>query len=318
MTAPRVSVVIPTFQRRESLLRALSALATQTLAPQEYEVVVVVDGSADGSREAAESLSPPHALHVLWQENRGRAAACNAGVAAARGEVVVLLDDDMQGTPDLLTAHLNAHARDSRLAVIGAAPVPITPDLAPPAAYIGRKFNRHLERLATLDGPLGLRDFYSGNLSIRRDVLNEVGGFDEAFTVYGNEDLELSIRLRAAGVQIVYSAEAVAFQSYDKNFAGLAGDNVAKGRTAVLLSRKHPSALPELKIGAYHREPLVRRSSVALLLGMTRILPGARERVTRVVGWLGDRRVPGVERLYPTVLDYCYWCGARDAAGGGT
>jgi hypothetical protein len=237
----------------------------------------------------------------------------------------VLLDDDMQATPNFLGAHLNAHlsaplsahARDMRLAVIGAAPVPITPDLAPPAAYIGRKFNRHLERLATLDGSLGLRDFYSGNLSIRRDVLLDVGGFDEAFTVYGNEDLELSIRLRAAGVQIVYSADAVAFQSYDKDFAGLAGDNVAKGRTAVLLSRKHPSALPELKIGAYHREPLVRRSSVALLLGMTRILPGARERVTRVVGWLGDRRVPGVERLYPTVLDYCYWCGARDAAGGG-
>lgn len=316
MTLPRASVVIPTFQRRESLLRALSALMTQTLAPQEYEVIVVVDGSADGSREAAESLSPPHALRVLWQENRGRAAACNTGVAAARGEVVILLDDDMQATPDLLAAHLSAQARDPRLAVIGAAPVPITPDLAPPAAYIGRKFNRHLERLATLGGSLGLRDFYSGNLSIRRDVLNEVAGFDEAFTAYGNEDLELSIRLRAAGVQIVYSADAVALQSYDKDFAGLAGDNVAKGRTAVLLSRKHPSALGDLKIGAYHREPLVRRSSVALLLGVTRILPGARERVTRAVGWLGERRIPGVERLYPTVLDYCYWCGARDAGVG--
>jgi len=316
MTSPRVSVVIPTFQRRESVLRALSALMTQTLAPQEYEVIVVVDGSTDGSRDAAGALSPSYALHVLWQENRGRAAACNAGVAAARGEVVILLDDDMQAAPNFLAAHLSAHAHGVRLAVIGAAPVLMTTDLAPPAAYIGRKFNRHLERLATLDGSLGLRDFYSGNLSIRRDVLNEVGGFDEAFTVYGNEDLELSIRLRGAGVRIVYSPDAVAFQSYDKNFAGLAGDNVAKGRTAVLLSRKHPSALPELKIGAYHREPLVRRGGVALLLGMTRILPGVRERVTRVVGWLGDRRVPGVERLYPTVLDYCYWCGAREAAGG--
>lgn len=314
MTTPRVSVVIPTYQRRESLLRALSALGEQTLPPEEYEIIVVMDGSDDGSREAVASLSPQHSLRALWQNNRGRAAACNAGVAAARGTLVVLLDDDMQATPDLLAAHLRAHEPGTRLAVIGAAPVAITSALAPPAVYVGRKFNRHLERLASIGGPLGLRDFYSGNLSIGRDMLNAVGGFDEAFTIYGNEDLELSIRLRSAGVQLVYNAEAIAVQSYEKDFSGLARDNVAKGRTAVLLSRIHPAALGELKLGAYRREPMVRRAGVGLLIGTTRILPGTLERVTRAVAWLGDRRVPGVERLYPTVLDYFYWCGARDAA----
>lgn len=313
IVTPVVSVVIPTYQRRESVLRALTALAVQTVSPGEYEVVVVIDGSSDGSREALQSLSPQYTLRVLCQQNHGRAAACNAGIAAARGDIVVLLDDDMEATPDFLAAHLHAHAEGGERAVIGAAPVTITTELPPPVAYVGRKFNRHLERLASVGGPLALRDFYSGNLSIRRDVLNKVGGFDEAFTIYGNEDLELSIRLRSAGIRLVYDAAAVALQSYDKDFRGLARDNMAKGHTAVLLARKHPHAVGELKLGAYRREPVVRRAGVRLLLGVTRVLPSTPERLTRAVAWLGDHRAPGVERLYPTVLDYFYWCGACEA-----
>jgi GT2 family glycosyltransferase len=313
VTTPLASVVIPTHQRKESLLRALDSLATQTIPRERYEVVVVVDGSDDGSREAAEALAPGYSLTVLWQANRGRAAACNTGVTAARGRVLVLLDDDMTATPELLAAHLRAHESDARVAVIGAAPIRVGPGMPAHARYIGEKFNRHLDHLAAAGRPVALRDFYSGHLSIQRDVLCAVGAFDERFTAYGNEDLELSIRLSAAGVRLVYEPAAIAWQSYDKSFSALARDNVAKGRTAVLLARLHPEAREQLKLGTFARDPLARRAVVRGLLAVTRVAPGTRDAVVALVGRLGDGRWPGVQRLYPVVLDYLYWCGVREA-----
>jgi GT2 family glycosyltransferase len=309
----RVSVVIPTYRRKDALLRALRSLASQSIGSEAYEVVVVVDGSDDGTREAAETSSVPYALRVLWQANRGRAAACNAGVATARAELIVLLDDDMEASPQLLEAHLRAHAAGGRLAVIGAAPIVVDSSAPLPTAYIARKFNRHLEHLARAGGPLSLRDFYSGNLSIRRTVFDAVHGFDERFTMYGNEDLELSLRLSAAGVSLVYEPAAIAYQSYDKDFGALARDNVAKGRTAVLFARLHPEARGQLKLESFARESLSRRIVVRTLLAATRIFPPIRGLVVAVVAWLGERRIPGARHLYPVTLDYLYWCGAREA-----
>jgi glycosyltransferase involved in cell wall biosynthesis len=309
----RVSVVIPTFRRKDALLRALRSLASQSIAPTEYEVVVVVDGSDDGTLEAAESSAQPYSLRVLWQGNRGRAAARNTGVAAAQGELLVMLDDDMEASPQLLEAHLRAHQAGPRLAVIGAAPIALDDAAPPPTAYIARKFNRHLEHLARAGGPVALRDFYSGNFSIRRDVFDSVHGFDERFTIYGNEDLELSLRLVAAGVAIVYDPAALAHQSYDKSFDALARDNVAKGRTAVLFARLHPEARAQLKLGTFGREPLRRRIVVNALLAATRLLPPLRSVLIGLMAWLGEHRIPGAQFLYPLALDYLYLCGARDA-----
>ncbi len=225
----------------------------------------------------------------------------------------MLLDDDMEASPQLLEAHLRAHAPGSRRAVIGAAPIAVGPSIAAPTAYVARKFNRHLEHLARAGGPLGLRDFYSGNLSIRRDVFDAVHGFDERFTMYGNEDLELSLRLTAADVSLVYEPTAIAYQTYDKDFGALARDNVAKGRTAVLLARLHPEARAQLKLGTFGREPLRRRIVVGALLAATRLMPPTRAFVVGLVAWLGKRRVPGARLLYPVALDYLYWSGAREA-----
>jgi GT2 family glycosyltransferase len=313
---PRASVVIPTYRRRDALLRLLSALATQTIAPSEYEVIVVVDGSYDGTREAAEALATPYDRRVIAQENRGRAAALNVGIGVARGELVLMLDDDMEPTPGLLEAHLRAHASGDALAVMGAVPVAMRETMPVPAEWVGRRFNRHLARLAESGAPLTLRDFYGGNLSVRRDILTRIGGFDEAFTRYGNEDLELSLRLTEAGVRIVYEPTAIAYQTYDKDFAGLAADTVSKGRTAVLLVRKHPDARRQLKLGSVERIPLVRRLIVGSLLLATRLLPSTRARVVGAMTSLGHRNRVLALRLYAPVLDYLYWCGVREEQRG--
>src|SRR5215831_4701220 len=226
-TACRVSVVIPTYQRSASLQQALQALCQQTLSPNEYEVIVSIDGSQDGTSAMVSQFPAPYRLRSIWQPNRGRAAACNTGIRIAKGQLLVLLDDDMEPSDGFLAAHLCAHPEGLRRGVVGAAPVRFTNGSPAVVQYVGRKFNSHIEALAQPRYQFKLRDFYSGNFSIDREVILEVGGFDESFRIYGNEDLELSVRLSKAGVQLVFSSQAQALQHYTKDFAALARDNVA-------------------------------------------------------------------------------------------
>ncbi|MEK7784092.1 MAG: glycosyltransferase family 2 protein [Chloroflexota bacterium] len=309
----RISVVIPTYQRRDSVQRALSALARQTLPPGEYEVIVSIDGSEDGTREMVAGFQAPYALRGLWQPNRGRAAACNTGICQARGEVLVLLDDDMEPAPECLIQHLRAHPDGSRRGVMGAAPIYFDETVPPIVAYIGTKFNQHLEKLSRPGYRLTLRDFYSGNFSIRREVLLAMGGFDEAFRVYGNEDLELSLRLTRAGVILVYNTEALASQHYTKDFSTLARDTIAKGRTAVLLASKYPETFPDLQLALYaqgsHRWRWLRAGLVAL----SRIWAGTPNAVIAFISWLEGRRPKQLPLFYRLALDYCYWLGAQAA-----
>jgi GT2 family glycosyltransferase len=313
MPEPRITVVIPTHQRRASVERTLAALSTQTLLPDEYEVIVAIDGSSDGTREMLESIRAPCAIRHVWQPRGGRASACNAGLRLATAPIVVFLDDDMEASPELLSAHLDAQAVADDLGVVGA--VPIRTDASSPSVtrYIADRFNGHLRNLSAPGYEFGLRDFYSGNFSISRARMLEVGGFDESFTVYGNEDLDLSLRLRARGVRLVFSADAVAYQHYEKSFASLARDTIEKGRTAVQLAQKHPDSLQDLKLSQFHQGPMASRLTRNALLAADARWPSVRDAVVRTITWLGERRLPGLHRLYPAVLDYFYWLGARAA-----
>jgi GT2 family glycosyltransferase len=312
MSEARISVVVPTHQRRDSAARVLHALAHQTLDAKLYEVVLVVDGSTDGTREMAETFAAPYRLRVLCQPNRGRAAACNAGLRSATGSLVVLLDDDMEPGQGFLAAHDRAHAASERLGVVGAVPVSLDEATSPTAAYIGLKFNRHLAKLAQQQR-FGLRDFYTGNFSVNRELLLAIGGFDEDFQLYGNEDLELSLRLVEHGVRLVFDPDAAARQHYLKDFTALARDTMGKGRTAVLLATKRPETIPQLALSGYARQGFAWRTVRGALLACTRRWVGTVEVATRAMRWLEARRPPRLDALYPLALDYFYWAGALAA-----
>jgi cellulose synthase/poly-beta-1,6-N-acetylglucosamine synthase-like glycosyltransferase len=158
-----------------------------------------------------------------------------------------------------------------------------------------------------------LRDFYSGHFSIRRNILLEVGLFDETFRIYGNEDLELSLRLTKAGVTLVYAPQALARQRYSKDFAALARDTIAKGKTAVLLASKHPDALPALQLSAYDQGSWRWRSARDILLTLSWLWSFMPEKVITIVLWLERRRAKQLHLYYRFVLDYMYWLGAKAA-----
>lgn len=307
------SVVVPTFERRASMLRLCTALSLQTLPGATFELIVSVDGSSDGTAEALASLKMPYPLRILTQAKGGRASALNAGIRAACGELLVLLDDDMEPSPEFLERHVGAHADRASCGVMGA--VPIVSDAEAPSAarYTAAKFNGHLEQLRRPEYVMRLTDFYSGNFSIRRSAMIDAGGFDEDFQVYGNEDLELSWRLSKAGIRMVYEPRALARQYNDKTFAALARDSRDEGRTAVLFARKHPEAFDQLRLGTFHNGSRLLRALRNALLSATRNWPSLPERIVGLERMIARWQRGDMTAFYRLALGYFYWLGARTA-----
>jgi len=309
---PSVSVLIPSHERRDALRRALTSLAGQR-TESEFEVVVSVDGSTDGTLEMLAAFPAPYELRVVTGRRRGRAGALNAALREARGALIVILDDDMEVGETFVESHRRNHTPSSRLAVLGAVPVDVRPGDPQVARYIARRFGDHMVRLADPAHVFVTRDFYSGNVSLPASALREIGGFDESFTVYGNEDVELALRLRAIGVTLRFDAEARASQHYEKQFVGLFDDTTAKGRTAVLLARKHPDVFHELQLASPNDASRAWLALRAVLLALTRRIPTT-QRAFRSAAALAERI--GLSRqplFYRAALDYAFWSGV-DAA----
>src|SRR5689334_17566110 len=105
----RLSVIIATFNRGESVGRLMAQLDRQSLAPNEFEVIVVDDGSFTPVEPSLRRVAVSYAMSVVTQENAGPAAARHRGIMRARGDVLVLLDDDMIVDEEFLASHLAAH-----------------------------------------------------------------------------------------------------------------------------------------------------------------------------------------------------------------
>jgi glycosyltransferase involved in cell wall biosynthesis len=314
MTAgPTLSVLIPTHERRELVRQTLLSLNRQTVPSSEFEVVVSVDGSEDGTLEMLAGLELDYHLQTLSGPRRGRAHACNAALAAARSEVVAILDDDMEVVPEFVAAHRAHHPPGSRLCVMGGVPIQLTPASPPLVRYIGSKFNQHLDRLAEPGHRFVPRDFYSGNASLRTEIARQVGGYDESFTGYGNEDVDLSLRLQAAGVRLAYDGAAMAHQQFDKELPAVLRDNLEKGQTAVALARLHPSTFSQLRLASPWDGSRLWLSARAALLALGRRregLPGF------VFGALATLERAGASRFplfYRAALDYAFWAGVDGA-----
>lgn len=314
---PRLTVVVPTRNRRDGVLALLRALERQTIAPSAFEVVVVVDGSTDGTADAVAAHAAPFALRALARASSGLAATRNAGARAAEGDVVLFLDDDMVPAPSMIAAHLAHHADDSVLGVVGAAPIVVPRDATPVVRYRAAGFARKLERLAGRRDRLLFNDVYGGNFSVRRERFLAAGGYDEEFRAYGHEDYELALRLERLGGRFVYDPEASAEQGYDKTFPELAANVEAEGATAVLFARKHPDALGALTLGKYQRRSRLARLRLAMLAALGWRDPSFRDRIVARVA-RAERRLAGAGDAalfaeYERALDAIYWTAAERA-----
>jgi glycosyltransferase involved in cell wall biosynthesis len=238
-----ISVVIPTHNRLEVLVEVLQALDMQEGAPA-YEVVVVDDGSTDGTgdwlRSRAATFRFP--LRIFSQENRGPAAARNTGVAVAAGRWVAFLGDDTVPETGWLAAHRAAHKRhgdDPLRAVIGYTGWHPRMRLNPFLRYInehGLQFGYALIRDPE-DVPFNF--LYTSNLSLPRDLLL-AEPFDLRFPYAAWEDIEVAYRLRKRGLRLAYEPAARVAHDHPTDLARFAVRQEKAGYCAVVFYRLHP------------------------------------------------------------------------------
>lgn len=233
---PDLSVIIPTFNNREILHRTLGTLFQQTLSPEKYEIVVLDDGSTDGTGEMVRALSTPVPVTYHWQENRGRAAARNAGSRLAHARILVYLDSDILASPDLLQRHYQHYQEDHTPIGVQGRTLVHPESKVTPFMKTKELFPDLTRRKATNLSPY---HFITRNVSIRAADLWAVGGFDESFPGYGWEDIELGLRLHANGVRLYYDPSAVGYIHDIETLERTCAKLYQAGLGAVYFWRKH-------------------------------------------------------------------------------
>jgi glycosyltransferase involved in cell wall biosynthesis len=249
------SIVIPTYNRLPILQKCLSALEIQTFDPQivtEYEIVVVDDGSTDGTIEwlKANATELPH-VQMYEQAHKGASAARNLGVERAQGDTIIFIDSDLVVTPVFLQSHAEALVQgqqtlgNAKLFTYGA--VINTANFENPTAepYKVTDFSNAY--------------FATGNVAIARHYLIEVGLFDLGFSLYGWEDLELGVRLKNLGIKMIKCPAAVGYHwhpafSLDR-IPRMIEQEIERGKMGVVFYKKHPTLDVKLMIQmtVFHR-----------------------------------------------------------------
>ncbi|CAM3664733.1 glycosyltransferase family 2 protein [Nocardioides zeicaulis] len=195
----RASIVVPSRGGSERLPVLMESLRAQT--EQDVEMVVVLDGDIDDSAAVvARHAADLPVRSIVFPENRGRAAALNAGFFDSRGDVLIRADDDLELEPDFVAHHVRLH-EEARRGVIA-----MCRDVFPPTPYArayGIEADEAIRSTAFATPPERTWQWWSGNVSTTADDFHRVGGYDEDFRAYGWEDIEWGYRLHLLGREIL-------------------------------------------------------------------------------------------------------------------
>ncbi|MDR7416468.1 MAG: glycosyltransferase [Armatimonadota bacterium] len=298
MEPVRISVVIPAYNCASVLGTTLEHLARQDYPKDAYEVIVVDDGSTDGTPEVASRWADWVQLRYIRQPNAGRAAARNRGAREARWQVLLFLDADVWAEDGLLGAHAAHYRKGYRVAVQG-------PSRTHPQAQVN-PFMEVKEMFPDLTPrrPQNLSPYHviTRNFSVGAEDFWRVGGFDEAFSGYGWEDIELGVRLRRSGVRIHWEPRAVTWHYHVEDLEGARRKLVEAGRGAVYFWNKYRRPLGlglflELHPALLPLKWLVYRSGV-LTPWIRKVLERTERRLLSATG--------AARKLWLAVANECY------------
>jgi GT2 family glycosyltransferase len=286
---PAFSIVIPTFERPDTLRLVLDALGRQVGAPA-FEVVVVDDGSRGETPSFLGTYRAPYPFRAFRQDNSGPAAARNRGVHEARGEKVLFLGDDTVPEPRLLSVHDRAHAepRTFRAAVLGYTTWPRERRVSPFLHHINEYGLQFGYGLIENPDSVPFNFFYTSNISVARSLLVDAGLFDTTFPYAAWEDIELAYRMEKQGMRIVYRPEAVARHHHEISFASFRRRQEKSGESAAIFFGKHPElgdflGVPQARVFSPGDSLAARLRPVWAGLAERWELPGARRAVDRVL-----------------------------------
>lgn len=296
---PRVSLILPTYNRRENLRTLLEALEGQTgIASDDFELCIGDDGSRDGSLDMVRDWNQNHSLRIRYsfsRENRGPASARNHACALARGDIWIIIGDDIEPPPDFLFRHLEWHRAhpEPEAALLGRVVWPEKPEPTEFMRWLEQQGREFYFTYPDGSGEVSPERFYTCNVSLKRVLAQRCQGFREDFRYASHEDLEYGIRLaEEGGMRLYYDPGVLAVHRHELTPGGTVRRVYLNGRSSVLFWKIVPdySSAPKKLF-----RPVVR-----VLVGWV------------PVGWL-QKHADAVPAFawYP-LLFLAYWSGVSD------
>jgi len=228
-----ISIIIPAYNAADTISACVRALKNQTIPSDQYEIIVVDDGSADDTAQRAADAG----ARVIRQENAGAAAARNRGAQAARGEILLFTDSDCVPAPDWVAQMV---APFVEALVAGAKGVYETEQSGFTPRFVQQEYQDKYDGMACLP-QIDFVDTYSA--AYRRDIFLAMGGFDTSFPGASVEDQEFSFRLAAAGYRLVFVPNAVVLHRHDPVLMDYLRRKFFIGYWKNLVLRSHPDKL---------------------------------------------------------------------------
>jgi glycosyltransferase involved in cell wall biosynthesis len=297
-----ISVVMATYNRRELLPDVLAPLLAD---PAALEVVVVVDGCADGSIEYLRELAAREPrLRPLWVDNGGAVAAQQTGVEAAQGDVVLVIDDDVLAGPGLVAGHLRHHEAEDGLVVVGYMPTP-RPTQRRPGSFTSELYHDIYEyRCEAWEGGADvLLGLWGGNVSLPRRVLLDNGGIGGDHPLPYHYDWELGLRLHRAGLRGRFDRALSARHLHARSYAAFRREARAQGRAMWLIEHMHGDVIgPEQIRDRYHDRPAI--AAVLAVSARPRLYPVVVSALDAGVRLAGRLRLWRIERRLASLLGH--------------
>jgi glycosyltransferase involved in cell wall biosynthesis len=225
MAYTQVSIIIPTLNHAKYLKNALTSVQNQTFPKDEYEIIVVDNGSTDNTQQVTEQIIATyqtHQIRYIWEPEPGLLSGRHRGAKEAKGQILVFIDDDIEADKGWLAAIMDAF-QDPSVHLVGG---PSQPDYkSEPPAWLESFWEQH--EYGRLCGWLSLLDFgeqireidpifiWGLNYAIRKKTLFEVGGFHpdcipkHLQRFQGDGEIGLSTKIRETGLKAVYHPKAL-------------------------------------------------------------------------------------------------------------
>lgn len=233
----RISIIIPTYNRKDVLIKTLKTFTQQS--HDDFEIIIVDDGSEDGTKEAIERLNLSFKLRYFFQNNKGPASARNLGIKKAKEDIIFFTGDDIIPSPDLLKEHIYLHEqKNEKLVVLGYTQWAPQIKITPFRKYIA---NYHFNYSAIIDHEnVNWRYFYTSNISMNKNFLEKTGLFNEEFSYAAYEDSELAYRMSQWGMKMIFNKKAIAYHNHPVDFKGYQKTMINRGKSLILLAKKIP------------------------------------------------------------------------------
>lgn len=312
---PLVSIVIPTYNRLSRLKQVLSALERQEYPLDDVEVIVVSDGSTDGTDAYVSNLKSLPNLIFVPQANAGPAAARNNGIKSASGEYILFIDDDVVPNPRLLAEHMKRHDSNPNLVVLGPMLNPDGFTLSPWVAWEQAMLGKQYEAMQAGKWTPTARQFYTGNTSLARHYLVKAGGFDERFR--RAEDVELAYRLAKLGVEFVFNPDAVGLHYAERSLRSWLEIPYAYGRNDVIFMRERQSWLLDAIREEFGYRNRFTRMLVWFCVGRPRVSQLIQGILCDMAERSGRLKLARISRTgYSAIFNLRYYQGIADEMGG--